>query len=71
MASWPSSSRLGAARTWIRNRDWKDEATLWSAAVSVAPGSARVQSEYGRILMTRAEGEAAAGRTVDAERLYR
>lgn len=60
----------GAARTWVRNGDWKDEGTLWTAAVAVAPGSARVQSEYGRILMTRAEEEAAAGRTADAERLY-
>jgi tetratricopeptide (TPR) repeat protein len=59
-----------AARTWTRNRDWKDESTLWSAAIAVAPASARVQSEYGRLLMTRAEQEAGAGRTADAERLY-
>jgi tetratricopeptide (TPR) repeat protein len=59
-----------AARTWIRNRDWTDESALWSAAVDVAPGSARVQSEYGRILLKRAEDEAAAGRAAEAERLY-
>ena len=34
------------------------------------PGSARVQSEYGRVLMGRAERPAQAGRTADAERLY-
>jgi len=59
-----------AARTWTRNRDWHDEASLWTAAVAVAPGSARVQSEYGRILMTRAEQAASGGRGDEAERLY-
>ena len=58
------------ARTWARNRDWHDESSLWTAAVRVAPASARVQSEYGRILLTRAQAEAEAGRTDDAERLY-
>lgn len=59
-----------AARTWTRNRDWTDESSLWTAAVAVAPASARVQSEYARILMTRAEAEAGAGRGTEAERLY-
>ena len=58
---------LGAVRTWTRNPDWKDELALWSAAITVAPDSARVQSEYGRVLMTVAESEAPAGRTTDAE----
>ena len=58
---------VAAARTWTRNRDWQDEATLWAAAVAFAPGSARVQSEYGRILMTRAEQEAGAGDGADAQ----
>jgi len=62
---------LGAARTWTRNRDWKNEFALWSAAVEAAPGSARVQSEYGRILMGIAEDEAQAGRPADAEGHYR
>jgi hypothetical protein len=39
---------LAAGRTWTRNRDWKTELSLWSAAIEVAPASARVQSEYGR-----------------------
>jgi tetratricopeptide (TPR) repeat protein len=60
----------GTARTWTRNRDWRNELTLWSAAVEAAPQSARVQSEYGRVLMGLAEREARAGRTADAERLY-
>ena len=61
---------IGAARTWARNRDWKTESALWSAAVAAAPDSARVQSEYGRLLMGLAENDARAGRTADAEKLY-
>ena len=61
---------LGAVRTLTRNRDWNNEVTLWSAAVKAAPRSARVQSEYGRILMAQAETAAEAGRTAEAEPLY-
>ena len=61
---------LGAARTWARNRDWKDDAALWSAAVQVAPDSARVQSEYGRVLMNQGEDEAQAGRAAEAEQAF-
>jgi tetratricopeptide (TPR) repeat protein len=61
---------LGAVRTLTRNRDWSNEITLWTAAVQAAPRSARVQSEYGRILMAQAENLAEAGRTADAEQLY-
>ena len=61
---------LAAARTWARNRDWTNEVTLWSAAVNAAPRSARVQSEYGRILMSQAESAGEAGRPADAEKLY-
>jgi protein O-mannosyl-transferase len=61
---------LGAARTWTRNRDWNNELALWSAAVLAAPGSARVQSEYGRVLLGRAEDAARAGRRAEADALY-
>jgi tetratricopeptide (TPR) repeat protein len=61
---------LGATRTWTRNRDWQNEFTLWSAAIEVAPGSARVQSEYGRVLMGLAQDAAESGRATEAERLY-
>jgi tetratricopeptide (TPR) repeat protein len=61
---------MGAARTWTRNRDWKNDLTLWSAAVTVAPDSARVQTEYGRVVMGLAEEAAQAGRATDAARLY-
>lgn len=61
---------LGGARTWARNQDWQNERTLWSSALDVAPASARVQSEYGRVVMAEADEEAQAGRTADAERHY-
>jgi tetratricopeptide (TPR) repeat protein len=62
---------IGAVRTTRRNRDWQTESTLWSSAILAAPGSARVQSEYGRLIMGRAEEAARAGRTDDSEKLYR
>jgi tetratricopeptide (TPR) repeat protein len=61
---------VASTRTWTRNRDWKNELTLWSAAIEVAPGSARVQSEYGRLLMGLAEDAARTGRTADAQSLF-
>jgi tetratricopeptide (TPR) repeat protein len=60
----------GAARTWTRNRDWKNDLTLWSAALEVAPASARVQTEFGRAQMALAEQAAQGGRVADAEKLY-
>ncbi len=61
---------LGAARTWSRNQDWQNERTLWSSAIGVAPASARVQSEFARVVMAQADEEVQAGRTADAERHY-
>jgi tetratricopeptide (TPR) repeat protein len=61
---------IGAARGWMRNPDWTNDRTLWTAAIQAAPGSARVQSEYGRVLMGLAEEEAQAGRAADAETHY-
>lgn len=61
---------MASARTLMRNRDWQNEATLWTAAIRAAPHSARVQSEYGRVLLNQAQDAAQAGRTADAERLY-
>jgi tetratricopeptide (TPR) repeat protein len=61
----------GATRTWVRNLDWKNDLTLWSSAIEVAPRSARVQSEYGRVQMNLAEDAARAGRPEEAEQLYR
>jgi tetratricopeptide (TPR) repeat protein len=61
---------MAAARTWTRNRDWKTELSLWSAAIEVAPASARVQSEYGRVQAALGENAAQAGRTAEAEQFY-
>jgi len=61
---------LGAIRTWTRNPDWKNDFALWSSAIAAAPDSARVQSEYGRVLMTQAESDATAGRTTDADQHF-
>ena len=33
---------LLAARTYVRNRDWRDEASLWASAVQAAPDSYKV-----------------------------
>jgi tetratricopeptide (TPR) repeat protein len=60
----------GAARTWTRNADWKSDVTLWSAALEAAPGSARVQTEFGRAQMALAEEAAQSGRAAEAERRY-
>ncbi len=37
---------LGAARTWARNCDWRDEMTLYAATAAVAPGSAKAQHNF-------------------------
>ena len=41
----------GAIRSRVRVRDWRDDVTLWTAALRVFPeGSARIHSELGRVL---------------------
>jgi len=41
----------GAIRSRVRVRDWRDDVTLWTAALRVFPeGSARIHSEIGRVL---------------------
>ena len=41
----------GAIRARVRVRDWRDDVTLWTAALRVFPeGSARIHSELGRVL---------------------
>jgi protein O-mannosyl-transferase len=39
-----------AARTYARNSDWLDERSLWTSAVDVCPGSARVHNNLGQAL---------------------
>ena len=48
-----------AGRTYVRNADWKDDATLFSAAFRVTPGSARVANNYGNVLKLRGDVDGA------------
>ncbi len=50
---------LAAVRTIDRNRDWRDDLTLWSQTTRTAPGSARAQNNYGKALMQSGEIEPA------------
>jgi tetratricopeptide (TPR) repeat protein len=51
------------ARTIVRNRDWKDRITLWSATVAVAPRCARAQYNLGQAYFEKS-------RLADAERAW-
>jgi tetratricopeptide (TPR) repeat protein len=43
----------GAARSLARVRDWRDDLSLWTAALRAVPeGSARIHAELGRALLT-------------------
>lgn len=48
-----------AARTVVRNRDWRDNFTLYSAAVRVVPGSAKMRTDLGAEYMYRGQLDAA------------
>ncbi len=60
---WPRQTRamlaavllLLAGRTWARNWDWRDNATLFAATVQSAPDSAKAQYNYGTVLQDRGE----------------
>jgi protein O-mannosyl-transferase len=47
-------------RAMVRNRDWKDNMSLFSAAVRVSPGSAKVHGNLGGEYMTAAQWDLAA-----------
>ncbi|MCC6767371.1 MAG: tetratricopeptide repeat protein [Deltaproteobacteria bacterium] len=51
------------ARTIVRNRDWRDRVTLWSATVAAAPRCARAQYNLGQAYFERS-------RLADAERAW-
>jgi tetratricopeptide (TPR) repeat protein len=44
---------LAAARTIDRNRDWRDDLTLWRKTTQTAPNAVRAQNNYGKALMQR------------------
>jgi len=50
-------------RTVVRNRDWRDRVTLWSATVAVVPRCARAQYNLGQAYFERS-------RLADAERAW-
>ena len=52
-----------AGRTALRNRDWHDRLTLWSATVAVAPRCVRAQFNLGQAYFERS-------RLLDAERAW-
>ena len=59
-----------AARTVIRNRDWRDNLTLFSAAANVVPGSARVHSNLGAAYLADGQLYSALNEIKTALRIY-
>src|SRR6185436_10610042 len=53
---------LLGARTLVRNRDWHDDLSLWTSAVSASPGSFRTHKAYASSLLSECQDEA----TIDA-----
>jgi len=60
----------GAARTMWRNRDWRNEEVLWSAALRAGSNSYRVHYNMGNALLGRGEDEAAKQHFETALRQY-
>ncbi len=50
---------LLAARTVVRNQDWRNEETLFQSAARTAPNSAKIRSNLGGILLEKGRTEAA------------
>ena len=50
---------LLVARTVVRERDWRDEATLWEATYAAVPDSPRAAYNYGLVLTNRGEHQRA------------
>jgi Flp pilus assembly protein TadD len=55
---------LLAARTVVRNRDWRDNLTLWTKTVQTAPKSARAHTNLGEVYLRQ-------GQIAQAEREFR
>jgi tetratricopeptide (TPR) repeat protein len=58
-----------AARTWARNWDWEDNATLYASMVRAAPNSAKARYNFGGALIRQGRYDAAMeqfGRALDA-----
>ncbi len=59
-----------ATRTVIRNRDWRDNFTLYTAAVSAVPESAKIHDGLGAEYMKRGQKNAAFAEWQTALRIY-
>jgi hypothetical protein len=57
-------------RTFVRNRDWKDNLTLYQSAVRAVPGSAKMHSNLGREFMNRKQLDQARTELQDALAIY-
>ncbi len=58
-----------AARTWVRNGDWDDNATLYASMARTAPNSAKARYNFGTVLIEQGRYDAAMeqfGRALDA-----
>ncbi|MSS71616.1 MAG: tetratricopeptide repeat protein [Candidatus Latescibacteria bacterium] len=60
---------LYAARTVVRNRDWRDDQTLFASAVEACPNSVKAQSLLGDVLAERGSLDGAVARYREAIRL--
>ena len=58
-------------RTWSRNPDWHDDLTLWSSTLAAAPGSAKVQSNYGNVVLREARAARELGNETQAREGFR
>jgi len=73
MLAWGGLAVLVAAlamRTVVRNRDWKDNLSLYSAAVRAAPGSAKMHADLGSVYMARRQLDLARPELQAALRIY-
>ncbi len=48
-----------SVRTIVRNRDWKDDFTLFRAALDAVPDSVKVRNNYGGLLVSRGDAQGA------------
>jgi tetratricopeptide (TPR) repeat protein len=58
------------ARTLVRNRDWRDNETLFAATVLTAPNSSKAHANRAATLAARAETERGAGDSESARQLF-
>jgi tetratricopeptide (TPR) repeat protein len=59
-----------AVRTSLRNRDWRDDHTLWGATIESSPNSAKAQANWALSLSARAEEARRQGNPDRAQELF-